>query len=115
MTLEAIKALMATLSPEDRAQLEAEIAPQRQKAPFTMNGALFADTSEKRIDHSGKLTLKQADLAAFLQWLDSIPADSPDDLTLYLIGWNRKDTQGNAYISFKAEPGQKKAAEADHQ
>jgi len=71
-----------------------------------MNGALFVDESQNRIDFNGTLTVTREDLAALADYLFSNRAETNQrgELKLYVNGWRKQSRQGKNYISLQAQP-----------
>lgn len=123
---------LTTLPPEARAQVEAALKAAETAAtvpaepvsqppvptpsqppevgtaaaesePFKINGALFKDTSDRRIDYSGTIRLTAQDVSQLIMWFDTVPADQ-SEVTLFLTGWKKTSLKGQNFISFVVQP-----------
>lgn len=94
---------IAQLEAQAKAQAQAEAGPKGEEPPFRLNGALFRDTSERRVDYSGSIKLTHQEISNLLMWFDKVDA-AQDTVTLFVTGWSRQSAKDQKYISFVIQP-----------
>ncbi|QQG31320.1 hypothetical protein S2L_25 [Cyanophage S-2L] len=80
--------------------------PQAQAPQLpALNGSLFVDDSQNRIDYSGSCTITAQDVAALADYLFSNRAEADQyGLKLYISGWKKQSRNGKPYISLQIQP-----------
>lgn len=81
--------------------------PQGQQQPQlpSMNGSLFTDQSQNRIDFSGNCSITREDAMALCDYLLSQRAEGDQyGLKLFISGWRKQSRQGKNYISLQIQP-----------